>query len=62
MYLWGTIWITPRHVISIEGIAINLEKVKTIVAMSLLMNLKGFQSFTSSVGYYQRFVKALVER
>jgi len=45
------------HVISSEGIVVDLEKIKTILDWPVPKNVVDIQSFMGLVGYYCRFIK-----
>jgi len=46
-----------RHIISREGIAVNPEKVGSIVKFSQPKNLTELRGFINLCGYFKRFVK-----
>jgi hypothetical protein len=45
------------HIISVEGVAVDPEKIKAIMDWSALRNVKRVRSFMGLVGYYRRFIK-----
>ena len=45
------------HIISGEGISVDLEKVKAIMDWPILKNAHEVRSFMGVVGYYRRFVE-----
>jgi hypothetical protein len=45
------------HIISIDGITVDLEKIKVIRGWLAPRNVTKFRSFNGLVGYYQRFIK-----
>ena len=45
------------HIISANGIAVDLEKIKAIRGWSAPRNVTDVKSFMGLVGYYRRFIK-----
>ncbi|KAA3466858.1 DNA/RNA polymerases superfamily protein [Gossypium australe] len=46
-----------RHVVSVEGIRVDLKKIEAILDWKQLRNVTELQSFLGLAGYYQRFVE-----
>jgi hypothetical protein len=49
------------HVISGEGISVDLAKVEAIMEWTVTMNITEVCSFMGLVGYYRRFVEGLLK-
>lgn len=57
--LWLFEVVFLRHVISIEGIRVDLKKIKAILQWKAPKNLSKIKSFLGLAGYYRRFVNGL---
>ena len=45
------------HVVSKDGLEVDLDKVKAILALTAPMNVREIRGFLGCVGYYRRFIK-----
>ena len=45
------------HVVSKSGLEVDLDKVKAILALTALTNVREIRGFLGCVGYYRRFIK-----
>ena len=45
------------HVVTAEGIAVDLEKIKTIMEWRVPQNVADIRSFMGLAGYYRRFIE-----
>ena len=45
------------HVVSKNGLEVDLDKVKAILALTAPKNVREIQGFLECVGYYRRFIK-----
>ena len=48
------------HIVSEEGIQVDLKKVEVIIEWKALRNVTKVRSFLCLVGYYRRFVKGFL--
>jgi hypothetical protein len=45
------------HIVSHEGVTVNLNKIKSMMEWPILKTLKNYRVFLRLVGYYHKFVK-----
>ena len=50
-------WVLLGHIVLKEGLTINLEKVKAIVELPRLENLKQLDRFVRKIKWHTRFIK-----
>ena len=50
------------HVVSKNGLEVDLDKVKAILALTAPTNVRKIQGFLGCVGYYRRFIKDYAQK
>ena len=45
------------HVISVEGVSVDPQKIEAVVNWKLLKNVSEVRSFLGLIGYYRKFVE-----